>query len=103
MPNQWKLGDPCYIADINIAPGNMRFRVMPARVVHIAGITGKTATAQSSNLRPEPWGRWEPFTKGAPFASKLAALVHVCQEMRKNSISVSAPLIKFEGTPPEMK
>lgn len=100
---QWKLGDPCYVADVYIAQGRMRFRVMPARVVHVAGITGKSSTAQSVNPRPRMrLGYWEPFTEGSPFASRWSAFAHVWREMRKNSISLFMP-IQFEGEAPEMK
>ncbi len=100
---KWKLGDSCCIADVNIAQGRMHFRVMPARVVHIAGVNGRTATAQSVNPLPKlQFGYWDPLTEGRPFANRWSAFVRVWQEMRKNSISLFTP-IRFEGEVPEMK
>ncbi len=100
---KWKLGDGCYIADVNIEQNRMRFRVMPARVVHVAGIGKRVATAQSDNPRLKSRiGRWEPDTEGRPFASRWSALMHVRRTMRKNSISFFTP-VKFEGEAPEMK
>lgn len=100
---KWKLGDHCYIADVHIAQSRMRFRIMPARVMHVAGVTGRTATAQSVNPQPKSLlARWEPFTEGCPFASRWSAFAHVWSEMRKNKISLFAP-IRFEGEPPEME
>lgn len=100
---KWKLGDPCYVADVHRAQGRMRFRVMPARVVHVAGVTGRAATAQSVNPRPKlRLGYWEPFTEGRPFVGRLSAFMHVWREMRKNRISLFVPIL-FEGTAPEMK
>lgn len=100
---KWLLGDYCYIADVYIAQGRMRFRVMPARVVHIAGITSRAATAQSVNPLPN-WlqlGYCEPFTEGKPLATRFSAFAHVWSEMRKNGISFFTP-IRFEGAEPEM-
>ncbi|MDR3571886.1 MAG: hypothetical protein P4L81_06920 [Candidatus Pacebacteria bacterium] len=100
---KWKLGDTCYIADVNIAQGRMRFRIMPARVVHVAGITGRTATAQSVNPGPKSLlGRREPFTEGRPFPNRWSAFAHVWCEMRLHHISLFVP-IRFEGEPPKME
>lgn len=98
----WKLGDRCYIADVNIAQGRMRFRVMPARVMHVAGINGRFATAQSVNPRSEsPLDPWPSATTGCPFASKWSAFRYVRRIMRENGISLSVP-IQFEGEEPKM-
>ncbi len=103
MDRKWKLGELCYIADVHIARAEMRFRVMPARVLHVAGVSRTTATAYSAN---PPWrslhARCEPFTQGCPFPDRWSAFIHVWREMRRNSISVFKS-IRFEGTAPEME
>lgn len=98
----WKLGDLCYIADVNIEKNRMRFRVMPARVVHIAGITNTIATAQSANPPQNGLGYYELFTEGDPFPTQWSAILHTWREMRKNYISLFMP-IRFEGEVPEME
>lgn len=100
---KWKLGDQCYIADVNIAQNRMRFRVMPARVMHVAGIDRRVAMAQSVNPRlTSLLDRWEPTTEGRPFATQWSAFLHVRRTMWKNSISRFTP-VRFEGEAPEMK
>lgn len=100
---KWKLGDRCYIADVSIAQNRMRFRVMPARVMHVAGIDRRVATAQSVNPRfTSLLARWEPTAEGRPFASLWSALLHVRRIMRKNSISYFMP-VRLEGKALEMK
>lgn len=97
---KWKLGDPCYVADVNIEKGRMRFRVMPACVVHVAD---RVATAQSTNpFSKSNFGRWEPFTEGRPFPDRRSALVHVLKEMQENGISLLTPILA-EGEAPQIK
>lgn len=89
--HSWKLGEQCFIADLNLSTQPIRARVMPAQVIHV---TGRIATAMSAN--PERFG--PTFTDGTPYRTVREARAALRAELRKRlGLAASLRRLPLEG------
>ena len=98
----WSIGDHCYIADVRTTPGFVRCRVMPARVIHVAGIARVIASAMS--LNPVVQTTVHPCLysiEGNPHPTRWSALCAAWSQMRQMKISIFTPIV-YEGTAPDL-